>query len=159
MAPAKSPTATFNLGRPGVAALTTVLGLALVISLMAITTGLISYFEIQIAYSQAKSQEAYLAAQSGAQDALLRISRDKTYPSATNCNGSYSSPSCSYSLAVGSDTANVTVTNIDTAVGTKQIVSTGTALNRKRRIQVDLVADVTTGAVTITSWKEVVITP
>jgi len=147
MAPPKSPTATFN---SGVAALSTVLGLALIISVAAIAVGLISFFEIQIALSQIKSQEAYLAAQSGAQDALMKIARDKSFTAA--------SP---YSLTIGANTAAVTVTDVDTlnAPGKKQIVSTGTASNRKRRIQVDLVADTVSGAVTIISWKEVAITP
>lgn len=131
------------IASPGIAALTTMLGLGLVISVIGAAMGLVSFFESSIALSQAKSQEAYLLAQSGAQDALLRIARDKGCHN-TDCAG--------YTLTIGDNTATVIVTAPD---GKRQILSTGTAARRKRRLQVDIAVDDTTGALTLISWKEV----
>jgi hypothetical protein len=76
-------------------------------------------------------------AESGAEEAVLRLLRDPI-----NYN--------SETLSVNGGTAQITVS---TAGSTKTIVSTGTVNNFIRKIQV--VADYTNNKLTVTSWKEI----
>ena len=92
--------------------------------------------------SQASSKvevggSAYNVAQSGAENAVLRLLRDPTYSSEP-------------ALVIGGGTAAISVS---TAGSTKTIVSTGTVGNFIRKIQV--VADYTNNKLTISSWKEI----
>lgn len=126
----------------GVAALTTILGIGLVVALMGAALGLLAFLEGSIGFSHVKSQEAFLVAQSGASDALMRLARDKTFTSPSG-----------YTLAVGNGTSTVTVTS--PAFSQKTITSQGEVSARKRKVEVKIVVDDRTGNITVLSWQEV----
>lgn len=89
--------------------------------------------------SSLKIQEglrAYYIAESGAENALLRLLRDPNYTGENN-------------LAVGDGVASSTVTPGNPAV----IVSSGTVGNFIRKVQVT--ATYNTGFYTVTSWQEI----
>lgn len=89
--------------------------------------------------SATKEQEgmlAYYAAESGAENGVLRVLRNPNYTGETN-------------LALGTGTADITVT----AGNPVTIVSTGKSGNYIRKIQVT--ATKVSGSYTITSWKEI----
>jgi hypothetical protein len=77
---------------------------------------------------------AYSVAESGVENALLRLLRDPSYTGET--------------LAVGSGSAVITVTGTNP----KTIVSQGTSGNYYRTLQA--VASDSAGILTVTSWKE-----
>jgi hypothetical protein len=82
-----------------------------------------------------ESVRAYYVAESGAEDALLRVLRDPTYTGGT--------------LPVGDGTATINVTNGASVT----ITSTGTIGAFVRKIQ--LVVNYASGRYTIASWKEI----
>lgn len=79
--------------------------------------------------------EALSIAEGGAENAILRLLREPSYTGET--------------LTIGSGTAVITVTGTTT----KTIVSTGTAGNYQRKIQIT--AGYTNNILTINSWKEI----
>lgn len=82
-----------------------------------------------------QGQIAYATAESGAENALLRLLRDPNYAGET--------------LTIGSATATITVTGTDP----KTVTSTGASGGFTRQVQV--VAGYTSGILTVTSWSEV----
>lgn len=82
-----------------------------------------------------QGQTAYAAAESGAENALLRLLRDPNYVGET--------------LTIGSATATITITGTDP----KTVTSTGVSGGFTRQIQV--VAGYTNSILTVTSWSEV----
>ena len=89
--------------------------------------------------SATKSQEgtlAYYTAESGVENALLRLLRDPNYPGET--------------ITVGTSTAVITVTK---SGNTTTVVSVGTNGNFKRTVQAQMVY--TNGAYTFSNWKEI----
>lgn len=80
-------------------------------------------------------QSAYLLAESGAEEGMLRLLRDPNFSSGT--------------LTSVDGNATITVTG----TSTKTIVSTATVGNSVRRIQV--VASYINDVLTVTSWKEI----
>ncbi len=85
--------------------------------------------------SAQKGQEAYFAAESGAEDGFLHLLRNPQYPSGT------------YQINAGVQ-ASVT---IDSVAGT--IVSTGSVGDTVRTIRIETIYN--NGAFTISSWKEI----
>lgn len=79
--------------------------------------------------------EAMAVAQSGAENALLRLLRDPSYTGET--------------LTVGSGTATITVTGTNP----QTVLVTGVVGTKKRKVQ--LTVDRTNGIVNVTSWSEV----
>ena len=79
-----------------------------------------------------QSIDAYYTAESGAENALMRLLRDPTYTGET--------------LPVGNNSATVTVSG-------STIVSTGRANNLTRKIQVEV--SYTNNQMTVISWKEI----
>lgn len=130
-------------GSSGIAALTTMLGIGLAVSVMGAAMGLLSFLESTIGFSHAKAQEAYLVAQSGAADALMRLARDKTFSSV------------GYSVSVGNGTTTVVVVRNNPVIGQNLITSTGEVSNRKRKIEVKVAVDNTSGKLTLLSWREI----
>lgn len=104
----------------GIAALPTVIvigTLVLLIVVALISSGMI---ENAISFGHSQSQEAYVVAELGAQDAIMRIARNKDFESA------------GYQITVSNGTANITVSGVTT----KTIVSAGTVSNKTRTLQV-----------------------
>lgn len=104
---------------------------------LTITSGAIIII-ITNSISASKFQEgtlAYFAAESGIENALLRLLRDPNYTSET--------------LTVGAQTAVITVTGDNP----KTVVSVGQNGNFRRTIQVEM--DYNSGYYTFSNWKEI----
>ena len=82
-----------------------------------------------------QSQAAYSVAESGAENALLRILRDPSYAGET--------------LTIGTGTATISATGADT----KTILSVGSVGDFLRQVQVT--ASYIGGILTVTSWQEI----
>lgn len=135
----------------GTAAFSMLVGIALIVAALGTALALLAFLEGLIGFGHAKSGEAYFAAQSGAQDALMRIALNKDYPRPPDPDP------VTYNLDVGSGTATVTVDKDNPGQGRTLINSVGTAENRKRKIEVIVSVDGTTGETRIISWKEITI--
>ncbi len=115
----------------GLVILIVFVAMAMTVISSAVTTNVIN------SVSTTRSQEGEVAlnvAESGIENAMLRLLRDSSYTGET--------------LAIGSDTATITVTGTNP----KTIVSTGTVGAYKRTITVT--ATENAGVLEITSWSE-----
>ncbi len=105
------------------------------VAIVVISTALINTYTNTIAATKTQTGDIALSiAESGIENALLRILRDSSYTGET--------------LAIGSGSATITVTG-STA---KTIISTGTFGTFKRKIQA--IASDSAGILTVTSWQE-----
>ena len=98
-------------------------------------------------YAARLSSEALLIAESGIEDAMMRVVRNKDCP-ATGC------PS-SYDLALSGKTAALTIRKDYPAVGKTQIDSVGASRSQRRKLTAILAVNATTGEVDIDSIQEV----
>lgn len=111
--------------KKGQAALATVLVIGGIISLIVLVLAIIiSSYNIS-AYSFQYKQKAQKVALAGAEDALLKLIRDKTF---SNTSG--------YNISIGSDVVNVTVTQNSPLSGQATIISQATISNYKSKIKV-----------------------
>lgn len=111
--------------------------LIFVIIALTLTAGAIA---LTITNSQAASgfdrgNQAYYVAESGAENAVLRLLRDPNYTGET--------------LAVGQDNAQISVSGTNPYT----IVSTGRSGGFLRKVHV--IVNFTNGVLTVTSWKEI----
>jgi len=81
-------------------------------------------------------------ASAGAEDALMRLARNKDFSSVS-----------SYSVPVSSSSASVTVNQNSPAAGQAKIVSSATVFFQQRKIQVVVSVDGTTGQISLISWQ------
>ena len=81
-------------------------------------------------------------ASAGAEDALMRLARNKDFSSVS-----------SYSVPVGSDSASVTVNQNSPVAGQAKIVSSATVFFQQRKLQVIVSVDSTTGQISLVSWQ------
>ena len=113
-----------------------------------------AYFLSQSGFGLKLSTEAFAAAQSGIEDAKLKIVRDKNLTVNPN----------PYALTVGNRSAEITVCKnfrtvssaCDTAMSGKyEITSLGSALTKRRELRAILYVDNTTGEVQLESLNEI----
>lgn len=132
----------FTASQRGVALLPMVLVLFLLVMVVGVGIATISFSEGFIAATKDASDKAMVIADSGVQDALGKVIRDKSFVSA------------GYSLSVSGGTATITVAG--SVPGTKTIISSGTLNGRTRKIQAAVSVDAN-GKVTYGSnwWQEV----
>lgn len=123
--------------RRGVAALPTVLIIAMVVVIASIGIASSGFVESLVSFGDYESKQAFAVAEAGAQDALKRLVRDKT------CT-------CNYTLTLGSGTATITVSGTNP----KTIASVGAVGNKKRKIEVTVSWDGNDKA-SQTAWQEV----
>jgi len=123
----------------GIAALITILTLGGIIFVVSLTTSLLAFWQGQNADSIKKSTQAYYAAYSGLQDALIKLERDQNF-------------SGSFNLSVNtSNDTSVSVSNIDSSATITVTASKGD-IQKKMETVVDI--DTTTGLITPTSTAE-----
>ena len=108
------------LREEGIAALPTIIVIGILVLLSAVALISSGIIENAISFGHAESQQAYVAADLGAQDAIMKISRNKDFTSA------------GYVIIVGNGVANITVSGTTT----KTITSIGTVNNKTRKLQV-----------------------
>ena len=128
----------------GIIVLPTVLLFAGFIVEITIATTLGAYFLVTSEFGVRQSAQALLAAQSGIQDALARVTRDKDFTSA------------SYIVNVENYSAEVSVCK-DTCVGVgkDRLWATGSAQRQRRKLEAIIVIDPVTAEVKLESLKEV----
>jgi len=88
------------------------------------------------------SAQAYAAANSGAEEALLQLDRNPSFTASA------------YGVGVGNAKAVVTVTQDSPLPDFITVLSTATVANRTRNIQVVLSKNATTSQLSVVSWQE-----
>lgn len=139
----------------GIAALPTMLLLGGIIVEIAIVGAFISYLYTQGSFGARASEEALSFAQSGIQDAIIRIIRDK----------GFFSLSPGYDIIIANKTANIIVckeskSNIssDCSIsnpGKSEITSLGSVLTKKRKLRAIVNVNSSTGEVKVESIGEI----
>lgn len=148
----------------GIATLPVVLLISSIVIELTIAGVVLSAFLSNTVLSSKLSSEALAAARTGAQDAIMKIIRNKDF--VTPLEG-YSllniSDRTSAQIIVCKDSKTV-VTSCDTSIppippaisaGLDEITSIGTALTRKKKIQAVVGVDPNSGGISILSFKEV----
>ena len=124
----------------GVAALITVLALGGIIFIVSMSTALLAFWSSQNAYASRWSDQAYYAAYSGIQDALIQLERNKDFSS----DG--------YNLSVNeSNDVSIVVSNTGSSV---TITATATEKQVEKKLQTVADIDTTTGLISPTSTTE-----
>ena len=113
-----------------------------IITLAGITLAFLATSFIDSGYGYMAAVNAETAAASGIQDAMLQLDRNPNFSSA------------GYSLAVGSTTATITVTQFP-ITNTVNILSQATNAARTKKINVVLYENVSTTQLSIVSWQEI----
>lgn len=125
--------------RKGVALLPVILVLFGLVMVVGIAIAAISVSENTISSTKDASDKAFVIAESGIQDALMKLTRDSSY---TVTNGS---------LSISGGTATI---NVPSGGFPKNITSAGTINSKTRKIQLTVNAD-GNGKITQSSWQEV----
>src|SRR3989338_10719902 len=123
----------------GVALLPVILVLFGLVMVVGVAIAGISVSENTISSTKDASDEALAIAESGIQDALMKLVRDKDFTSA------------GYNLSVSGGTATIIVPS---GAFPKYITSSGTLNSKTRKIQLTVNADAN-GKITQTGWTEV----
>jgi hypothetical protein len=140
--------------REAAAAITTILIIGIIVAEIAIAAAVASYFATQAELGLKAVYQASFAAQSGIDDALLKIIRNKSFNPTPN----------PYTLSLGQATAQVRVcidkkttsSPCDTsAPGIYEITSLGTFLNKQSRLRAIVYVDSSTGLATVNSIAEI----
>ncbi|MBI5306681.1 hypothetical protein HZB04_03820 [Candidatus Wolfebacteria bacterium] len=138
--------------KKGVAALPIVLLIGGIIVEIAVAGVFIAFFISQSGLGIKLSDEALTAAKSGVQDAIIKIIRNKDFSSSSG-----------YTLAVGSRSATIIVCRdsytvsmaCDTNnVGKDEIISTGSAALKRRKLKAMVNVDSVTGEMKVISIEE-----
>ena len=141
-----------NASLRGAAAITTILIMGIIVAEIAVAAAVASYFASQTELGLKAVYMASFAAQSGIDDAIIKINRNKSFSSTT------------YPLTVGNASASVKVcngwytitTSCDTSkTGIFEVTSLGSYLGKQSRMRAILNVDSTTGLVTINSLNEI----
>lgn len=104
----------------GIAALPTIVVISVIVLLIAVALISSGLIENAISFGHYQSQQAYIAADLGVQDAIVRISRNKNFTSA------------GYTITAGGGTATVSISGTTP----KTIISEGIYSNKTRKLQV-----------------------
>ena len=146
-----------SVRRPGLASLPAILGMAMLLLAVGLAMMSLSLSETLTIGSAARASQALSYAEAGARDALLRITRNKSYTCATaEC---YSLPLVT-SGCDGSPPEGCTYVTVSSGTGTsstpKTITSKGYLKNNVRTVQVDVYLDTSLdGEITSTTWREI----
>lgn len=135
--------------KKGAAALSTVLIIGAIVAEVAVASLIASYYVNQEGLGVKLSYNATMAAEAGVNDAILRVMRDKNY----------GNPTANYSISIGNASTAVSVTRVAGDSGdpadTTTINSTGSAADKKSKIQAVIYVNKTTGLININSIKEI----
>ncbi len=130
---------TFKRGQ---AVLSFVFLIGTIILSISLTVALLAYSFLSSGYGFQASNRAMALASAGAEDALLKLARNKDFSAV--------SP---YSVPVGNDSASVTVAQNSPVSGQAKIISTATIVFQQRKIQVVVSVDSVTGQISLFSWQ------
>ncbi|MEK7624107.1 MAG: hypothetical protein AAB404_00025 [Patescibacteria group bacterium] len=130
----------------GQAALPTILLIGGIITEIAIAGVLVAFVLSNSGWGERLSAQALAAAKAGVEDALLKIAVDKNFIAPSG-----------YNFSVDSRIAEVIVIKDPTGYpsGVHQIISSGKAFGRQRKLETILVVDGDTGKVDLKSTREI----
>lgn len=137
----------FARGRRGQATLSFIILIGGVILQVAIAGSVVGYLSTSSRFSERLSTRAMAAASAGLRDSQVRLSRDRDFGATPEA----------YSFAVGSDTAEVSVSRVaDDAAGVYiyTVSSVGTALARKKRLVGTIFVNQNNGLMELKSVEE-----
>lgn len=117
-----------------------------IVVLIGATLAFLATSFIDTGYGYQALTQAEAVANSGVQDALIKIDRGVFTPTC-NCTA--------YSLPVGSSTANVAVTLASPSVGYDTVLSTATVSNRTRKVNVVVAVNASTSQAAVVSWQDI----
>ena len=129
--------------RRGQATLGFVFLVAAIIILVSISFVFVVVSLINSGYAYQSAQQASFAANSGVEDALLHISRDKDFDSS------------GYSFQVGASSVTVSVASNTPALGEKSIIARAISGTNSRRVLAIVTVPTSTTALNILSWSEI----
>lgn len=129
----------------GQAALPTILLICGVITEIAIAGALVAFILSSSGWGERLSAQALAAAKAGQEDAFMRITINKNF----------TAPPPGYDFSVDSRSVNVRVIKDYPVNGTTQIISTGKALSRQRKLEGILIINQDTGKVDLESLREI----
>lgn len=130
----------------GQAALSFVFLIGIITLSIGVTVALLAASFLNSGYGFQSANKATALAYAGAEDALMKLARNKDFSSV--------SP---YSVPVGSDSASVTVNQNSPLTGQAKIISTATSFFQQKKIQVVVSINSTTGEVNVVSWQPLVL--
>ena len=130
-------------GRHGQGLLALVILMGGIILASGIGFALITISSVNATFGYQSTEQAEAVATAGVEDALLQLARNNTFSST------------GYSLAVGSSTATVTVTQNSPSAGFVTITSKTKVSLWLRNIQVVASENPTTGQTSVISWQDV----
>lgn len=139
----------------GIASLPTIMALTILILAISITVTGVSLTENLMSSGQKNSSQAFMYAEAGARDALMRVTKNKNYScTSTNC---YSLDLVSSGCSSLDGCALVAVSaGVGSAADPKIIISTGRVKNYSRKVQVSVVFDTSlNGEIASATWQEV----
>lgn len=137
----------FARGRRGQATLSFIILIGGVILQVAIAGSVVGYLSTSSRFSERLSTRAMAAASAGLRDGQVRLSRNRDFGAIPE----------TYSFAVGSDTAEVTISRVaDDAAGVYiyTVSSIGTALARKKRLVGTIFVNQSNGLLELKSVEE-----
>lgn len=131
-----------------VAALPSIIIMGSIILEIAVVGAFLAYLFSQSGYGLRLSAEALNAARAGAQDAILRVVRNKDFPSGH---------ASEYTITNNGRDTTVVVLASTPSSGFTTITSDASALSRRKKIKVVLAIDSLTGKVDVVSYEEITI--
>lgn len=137
----------------GFAALPVVLALMALIMTAGIGIAMTSFTESMLSLGSAQSSKSLFYAEAGAQDALMRVARNKSYTCSTPSTGCYQIDYGTNGCSGNYGCARITVS---VATSPKVIVSEGRVKDNIRKMEVDVYFDSNlNGEIATTTWQEV----
>ena len=128
--------------KEGQAALSFVFLIGVIVLSIGVAVAFLANSFLNSGYGYQSANRAMAVASAGAEDALIRLTRNKDFSSVS-----------AYSVPVGNDSASVTINQNSPAAGQAKIVSSATILFQQRKIQVVVSVDGTTGQISLVSWQ------
>jgi hypothetical protein len=128
---------------PGQSLLFLVILIGGIIAVIGITLAFSTNNFLSSEYGYQSAEVAEATATAGAEDALIKLDRDVAFSSG------------GYSLTVGSTTASITVTQNTPSTNYISVLSQATVLGSTRKVNVVLLENASTSALTVTSWQEI----
>lgn len=144
-----------NASLRGAAAITTILIMGIIVAEIAVAAAVASYYASQTGLGLKLVYIASSAAQSGIDDGIIKIVRNKSFnPSPNPYTLTLSSGSAQVKVCAGS-TTNLSFCDTPAILGTFEITSLGSYVNKQSRLRAVLYSDPSTGLVTVSSIKEI----
>jgi len=130
----------------GQAALSFVFLIGIITLSIGVTVALLAASFLNSGYGFQAANKAMALATAGAEDALIKLARNKDFSSV--------SP---YSVPINTDSASVTVSQNSPSAGQARIISTATSFFQQKKIQVIVSVNGTTGEISVASWQPLVL--